>query len=276
MNPIGPTELRVVIQPQPSVGSQYGAVPARVFKKVFDAVLAALLAADREIYAKAASSEFHVCSLSTDPCEFGLVETVRATGPQAASSIALFRRCAGRVYRSDYRILLQYRRLMRAFQRIVAALDPAYFVVVRYDDSELPLDGFFRRQVDRVGLGAEPPLADVWFAGSVIMSFDGRLKAIDYQGAAWSGRLTLAASETQIDCVFDRAMGEDALNPFGNKEVSVVGRAIFTGDSNLPERVEVMRIEELPRTAEPLDIRGALAPAAVGELEDGLDHLHKR
>ena len=37
-----------------------------------------------------------------------------------------------------------------------------------------------------------------------------------------------------------------------------------------------MRIEELPRATEPLDIRGALAPAAVGELEDGLDHLHKR
>jgi hypothetical protein len=276
MNPVGPNELRVVVQPQPRSGSQAGAVPARVFKKVFDAVLAALLAADREIHPKAASSEFNIQVMSSYPCEFGLIETVRATGPQASSSIALFRRCAGRVYRSDYRILLQYRRLMRAFQRIVAALDPAYFVLLRYHDSELPLDGFFRRQVDRVGLGAEPPLADMWFAGSNIMEFEGRLEAIDYRGAAWTGLLTLTASETQIECVFDRTMGEDALNPFGNKEVSVAGRAIFTGDSNLPERVEVMTIMKLPRASQLFDIRGVLDSVAVGEGDDELDHLHKR
>ena len=149
MNPIGPTELRVVIQPIRASGRHNGGVPASVFKKVFDAVLAALVAADREVHPKAAASAFHVACLSANPCEFGFVETVRAAGGNAASSIALFRRCAGRVYRSDYRILLQYRRLMRAFQRIVAALDPAYIVLVRYHDSELPLDAFFRRQVDR-------------------------------------------------------------------------------------------------------------------------------
>ena len=56
---------------------------------------------------------------------------------------------------------------MRAFQRIAAALNPAYAVMVRYHDTELPLDEFFRRQVDRVGLANEArPMADMWFAGS--------------------------------------------------------------------------------------------------------------
>ncbi|RBP10595.1 hypothetical protein DFR50_11881 [Roseiarcus fermentans] len=275
MTPIGPTELRVVIQPVRPRGPLTGVVATAVFKKVFDAVWAALLAADREVHAKAAASEFHVCGLSVDPCEFGFVETMRATDPRAPSSIALFRRCAGRVYQSDYRILLQYRRLMRGFQRIAAALDPAYVVLVRYHDSELPLDAFFRRQVDRVGLGDEPPSRDIWFAGSVIMSFEGRLEAIDYRSAAWTGRLALAGGETQLECLFDRSMGEDALNPFGNKDVSVAGRAIFTGDSNLPERIEVMTIEELPRATRTLDIRGAMTPASVGDWDDGLDHFYK-
>jgi hypothetical protein len=277
VGPIGQNEIRVVIRPSQTLGSPAGAVPVAVFKKLFDAVLAGLIAADREIHARIATSEFLVSHLSVHPCEFGFVEKVRATGPGATSSIALFRRCAGRVYRSDYQILLQYRRLMRAFQRIVAALDPAYVVVMRYHDTELPLDEFFRRQIDRFGLANEAePLTDMWFAGVVISSFEGRLEALDYGGAIWRGRLTLAGGEAQIECVFNRAKGEDALNPFGNKDVSVVGRAIYTGDSRLPERVETITIEKLPRPAAAIDIRGALAPVAVGDWEDGLDHLHKR
>jgi len=266
MSPIGRTEIRVAMHPSRAAGATPAPVPALVFKKLFDAVLGALVAADREIHPKVASSEFLISHLSLSACEFGILERVRASGPAAASAVELFRRCAGRVYRSDYRILLQYRRLMRAFQRIVTALDPGYVVLVRYHDTELPLDEFFRRQVDRVGLANETrPLTDMWFAGIVICAFDGRLEAIDYRGAAWRGRLTLAGGDTQVDCVFDKSMGEDALNPFGNKEVSITGRAIFTGDSQLPERVEVLHMEELQRATAAIDIRGALAWASVGD-----------
>jgi hypothetical protein len=272
MNSIGRTEIRVVMYPPAA-----GPVPAFVFKKLFDAVLAALIAADREIHHKLASSEFVISHLALGACEFGILERVRASAPAPASAVELFRRCAGRVYRSDYQILLQYQRLMRAFQRVAAAIDPGYVVLVRYHDMELPLDEFFRRQVDRVGLANETrPLTDMWFAGIVISAFDGRLEAIDYRGASWRGRLTLAGGDTQIDCVFDRSMGEDALNPFGNKDVSITGRAIYTGDSQLPERLEVLHMEELPRATEAIDIRGALASAWVGGWEDGLDYLHKR
>ncbi len=277
MNPIGPNEIRVVVQTTQAPGSPAGLVRAAVFKKLFDAVLAALLAADREIHPKTASSAFLISHLSFAPCEFGLSEIVMASGSGAGSSIGLFRRCAGRVYRSDYQSLLQYPRLTRAFHRLVVALDPAHVAVARFQDTELPLDAFFRRQVDRVGLANEArPLTDMWFAGATINSFDGRLEAIDYRGAAWRGRLTLAGGEAAIECVFDKTMGEDALNPFGNKNVSVTGRAIHTGDSPLPERVEVISIEELPRVCAAIDIRGALAPVVVGDWEDGLDHLHKR
>ncbi len=273
MTSIGSNEIRIVVQPS----RPPGAVPAAVFKKLFDAVYAALIAADREVHPKSASSAFLISYLSADPCEFGLLEMVKTGGPGAVSSIALFRRCAARLYRSDYQILLQHRRLMRAFQRIAAALDPGFVVLVRYHDTELPLDEFFRRQVGRVGLANEtPPLTDTWFAGHVVSSFDGRLEAIDYRGAVWTGRLTLAGGETQIECVFDKSIGEDALNPFGNKEVSVTGLAIFTGDSPLPERVEVITVEERRRATAAMTIRGALAPAEIGELEDGLDYLHKQ
>ncbi len=85
--------------------------------------------------------------------------------------------------------------------------------------------------------------------------------------------MALSGGTAEIDCVFDKSKGEDALNPLGNKSVSVMGRAIYTGDSQLPERIEVLKIEEQPRPAAAIGVRGSLAPASSWDWERGLDHL---
>src|SRR5271165_1044577 len=270
--PVGSSEIRVVIRPIETPGFEPERIPAQAFKKVFDAFLAALVAADRELHPKSGSSEFFLSHLAMDPCEFGIMEKQRSRGLAGASAMELFRRCSGRVYRSDYQILLSYPRLMRAFHRIVKALDPAFVVLLRHADAELPMDGFFCRQVDRVGHWSNAPSrSEGWFAGTAITAFEGRLESIDYRGLTWTGRLGLAGADVQLECVFDKSKGEDALNPFGNKNVCVTGRAIYTGDSELPERVEVLTIEELRRAAKPMDIQGSLASYA--DRDDGLDQI---
>ena len=272
-SPVGPGEIRVVIRAVEAPGFGPELIPARLFKKIFDAFLAALVAADQELHAKPVSSQFFVSHLAKGSCEFGIIEKQRSFAA-GGSAIELFRRCAGRVYRSDYQILLRYQRLMRAFHRIVKALDPAWVVLVQYHDTELPLDGFFCRQVDRVGGPNEAQSRrKVWFAGTAITSFEGRLESIDYRGPVWRGHLALPGGTTQIDCVFDKSQGEDALNPFGNKSVSVTGRAIYTGDSQLPERIEVLKIEEQPKPTDVIDIQGSLARASSWDWEGGLDYL---
>ena len=221
------------------------------------------------------SSQFFVSHLGFGSCEFGIIEKQKSTAASGGSAIEFLRRSAGRVYRSDYQVLLQRPRLMRAFDRIVKAIDPAYVVLVQYNDMELPLDAFFCRQVDRVGrLGEPASQSDVWFAGAAVGSFEGRLEAIDYRGPVWKGRLTLSGGETRIECVFDRSRGEDALNPFGNKTVCVTGRAIYTGDSQLPERLEVLTIEEKNRVSAAIGIQGSLAPVLRGDWDGELDYLH--
>jgi hypothetical protein len=276
-SPIGESEIRVIVRPNQAPGFQPELISAPVFKKIFDGVLAALIAADRELHPKTVSSEFFISHLSIEPYEFGLIEKQNATGPNSLSSLELFRRCASRVYRSDYQILLRYPRLMRAFHRIVKALNPGCVVLIQYHDTELPLDDFFCRQVDRVGRPDDSLCrADILFAGRAITSFVGRLEALDYRGPVWSGRLMLSGSDIQIECLFDKAKGEDALNPFGNKEVSITGRAIYTGDSELPERIEVLEIEESPRPPRIVDIQGSLAPASSADWEHGLDYIDQQ
>ena len=113
--------------------------------------------------------------------------------------------------------------------------------------------------------------ADNWFLGSAIMSFEGRLDEIDYRGAVWTGDLMLPAGTTHIECVLDKSQGEDALNPFGNKNVCVTGRAIYTGDSQLPERIEVLTIEERTHVSAAIDIRGSLRLAPSTDEDNDLD-----
>jgi hypothetical protein len=272
-NLIGPNEVRVVIRPVEDRGDDFGPIPAELFKKTFDAFLTALMVTDRELQPKARSSEFLISQLALDPYEFGILEKRRAFGKTTPSAIEFFRLCAEGIYRSDYQTVVRHPRVTRAFIRIVKALDPSYHVLAQFNDTELPIDDFFRRQVDRVGVKDDAAGTDNWFLGSAIMSFEGRLDEIDYRGAVWTGDLMLPAGTTHIECVFDKSQGEDALNPFGNKNVCITGRAIYTGDSQLPERIEVLTIEERSHVRSAIDIRGSLRLALLTDEDNGLDYV---
>jgi len=270
-SPIGPNEIRVVIRPVEARDYDLGPIPAELFKKTFDAFLTALQVTDRELQPKARSNEFLISQLALNPYEFGIFEKRKALGQNSPSAIEFFRRCAEGIYRSDYQTVVRHPRVTRAFIRIIKALDPSFHVLAQFNDAELPVDDFFRRQVDRVGAKDEAVRTDNWFLGSAIMSFEGRLDEIDYRGAVWKGDLRLPAGTTHIECVLDKSQGEDALNPFGNKTVCVTGRAIYTGDSQLPERIEVLTIEEKAHVNAAIDIRGSLHLATSSDEDNGLD-----
>jgi hypothetical protein len=271
---IGSNEIRVVIRPVEARDYDLGPIPAELFKKTYDAFLTALQVTDRELQPKARSSEFFISQLALNPYEFGILEKRRSYGQSSPSAIEYFRRCAEGIYRSDYQTVVRHPRLTRAFIRIVKALDPDFHVLAQFVDTELPVDDFFGRQVDRVGAKEASGLqTDNWFLGSAMMSFEGRLDEIDYRGAVWTGDLMLPAGTTHIECVFDKSQGEDALNPFGNKNVCITGRAIYTGDSQLPERIEVLSIEERAHVNAAVDIRGSLCLTHFLEGDGGLDYV---
>lgn len=102
----------------------------------------------------------------------------------------------------------------------------------------------------------------LFFEGNAIISLDGTLGETDYRGRAWSGRLVLpGGGGAEVECVFDRSKGEDFYNEFGNKRVSVTGRAIYRSDSLLPKRFEVFSIQRVPIADEFKDFNGILAGA---------------
>ena len=110
---------------------------------------------------------------------------------------------------------------------------------------------FFCRQVDRVGGPSEVQSGtEAWFAGTAITSFEGRLE-IDRLSRPGLERLPDPSRRYDSNRLRVRQIpGRGCVEPLRQQERSVTGRAIYTGDSQLPERIEVLKIEEQPRAAD--------------------------
>ena len=273
-SPIRANEIRVVIRPVEARDYDLGPIPAQLFKKTFDGFLTALEMTDRELQPKARSSEFVISHLAINPYEFGISEKRRSYGQNSPSAVEFFRRCAEGIYRSDYQTVVRHPRLTRAFIRIVKALDPRFSrpgPIRRHGIA----DRRFLRPPGRSGGAKDEPAsqADNWFLGSAMMSFEGRLDEIDYRGAVWTGDLMLPAGTTHIECVFDKSQGEDALNPFGNKNVCI------TGEGNIHWRQSTSRANRSDRhRGKGACVRGDRHPWFVAsdqlsERDDDLDYV---
>lgn len=251
-----PDEVRIIIRPSGAPAADTRMIPARVFVSQLNAFFAALKAANAAINSKKTSSEFLISHLTIGSNEAGVIEHPRVANQGRAPAIEFFKRCFSDVYHSEYSRVYKYPRISTALIKIGRTVDEGYSTVAQFFDSEYPIDDFFRKQSQRLHISNR--VTRRWFCGTSITSFDGLLGEIDYRGPIWTGHLVLASSHKQIQCIFDKSKGENAYNPLGNKRVSVTGRAIYTGDDALPERIEVFRIVDNPRAEVSKDIKGSI------------------
>ncbi|MCR6502552.1 hypothetical protein MUO32_26345 [Shinella sp. CPCC 101442] len=253
--PLRNCEIRLIIKPADAPADSSRLIPARVLHRTFTSVLNALKSADAELHGRKHRSEFFISNLAMSSNILEMREHARTNG----SAVELLRNVAGSVYRSEFGRATEYRKLAQSIVSLGKAIDPAYPAVAVFETDVIPFDEFFARQAERLGKAMSPDsLKSRFHVGGVLGSFDGTLGNIDYRGTTWVGHLVLPGGGAQIECVFDRSKGEDAFNPYGNKRVTVRGRAIYTGDSQLPERMEVFSVEEVPLAREASDIRGSL------------------
>jgi len=75
---------------------------------------------------------------------------------------------------------------------------------------------------------------------------NGVLGKIEYLGRTWKGTRIIPGGNARIECIVERGSGEEICHRFSNKRVSTIGKAINTSDGQLPQRLEVIEIEEVP------------------------------
>jgi hypothetical protein len=269
VNPVRKGEVRLVIKPADAPTDSARLIPAEVLERTLRTVLSAIRAADAALHAKKRfRSDIFVSDLRMGSNEFALIEKRRSAAP--LGGVDLVRQVAGSVYRSEFERAVEYPKVAQCIVSIGKAINEDYPALALFETDSIPLDGFFAKQADRLGKALRAPeKRGQYFVGNSLTALDGTLGDIDYRGATWRGHLVLPGpAGTQIECIFDKSKGEDAYNPFGNKRVSIRGRAIYTGDSFLPERIEVIDVVQIPLAMEAVDIRGSLTGARYFGDED--------
>ena len=248
-------------------------IPAALLKKTFTAFLSALTTAGKEIGGKPNSFEFFIKDLKMRSNVLELEE--RTVSRVSGSPIALLKSMMLATYRSQPDQIDSDPVMAKCISRLAKLVNADYEIKASFADEEVPIDTFFASQAKRfaenAGKKTDRPL---FFVGPAIGTFDGYLKAIDYRGTTWSGYLVLHGGRNiQIQCIFDKSKGSNEINQHGNKKVSITGTAIYTGESALPERIEVREIRGIDESTEYKDIGGTLRGSDYSGWNDGFETI---
>jgi hypothetical protein len=119
------------------------------------------------------------------------------------------------------------------------------------------IDGFFAAQAQRALEPITQDALETPFNGASLSSFDGVVKELSHLGRIVEGILTLTAGGKRISCTFDSADFPNLRDSF-DRRARVEGMAYYTGESALPERLEVKRITLLKEKPDLLRWKGAL------------------
>ncbi|AVF03904.1 MULTISPECIES: hypothetical protein [Devosia] len=114
-------------------------------------------------------------------------------------------------------------------------------------DNVIRLDPYLAAQAEKV-------LADIkklegkpaYFAGMALGSFDGTLRAVDFQQAQKTGVVRLSAGDLPLTCDISRVPLEEIAAALEKRAV-FYGTARYDGKSGLPRLLEVRRIEVVPK-----------------------------
>lgn len=114
-------------------------------------------------------------------------------------------------------------------------------------DNVIRLDSYLAAQAEKV-------LSDIkrmeskpaYFEGMALGSFDGTLRAVDFQQAQKIGVLRLSAGDLPLTCDISRVSLEEITAALEKRAV-FYGTARYDGKSGLPKLLEVRRIEVVPK-----------------------------
>lgn len=111
------------------------------------------------------------------------------------------------------------------------------------ESNVIRIDDFFDRQADRALAEYDEQEVDKpLFAGSAFGTFDGVLKEVDLRGSVARARLVLTAGGIEIDCVCNSITVEN-LREALDRRVVVTAQAIYDGESRLPKRLDLTKIQ---------------------------------
>lgn len=217
----------------------HGRVPARVFANKLRQLVSALEAADR----LANGIPVHTYVLAgmhmSEPTALIKEVALESITGELGSAIPIFHDAVESIKAHDSRTTA-LASVIRHVQFLSSGASSKFgFAEVRSADlNVIRIDDFLRKRTSAIRRAA----TDQWYNGVVFGTFDGVLDYVDVRGFLPQIKLTLSAGGKELDCVCRREDIE-VLGEALHHRVRVSGRAIYSGQSPLPIRVEVTGVE---------------------------------
>lgn len=138
-------------------------------------------------------------------------------------------------------------------------------------ENVIRIDRFLAEKAERIlaEIKRQDPL-NLAFQGAAYGSFDGIMKAVDFQPAMKRGVLWLSAGGMPIQCNITNIALEDVRAAVESRCV-VYGLAHYDGNSGLPKLLDIHKVEVIPKAGSISPWRGALEFYDIGD--DGWSDL---
>lgn len=219
-------------------------VRAEVFARQLTALIKALEAADK-IANGGVRFDYVIAELKNESASVTLTEVVSSKKSRAESGIKVLGDTIEGIIKFNPRAIHKHSQCLPHIVSIAQGVSNDFFYsdINIGDDISFRVDDLFLEQVLRAREFVTMRMERL-YTGVAIGTFDGTIKEVDLRGDAPRLKLILRAGGKEIDCVYSGATSEQ-IREILDRRVSVEGRAHYSGKSGLPERIEILKHQEI-------------------------------
>jgi hypothetical protein len=240
----------------------------RVLAAVFAQKLAALIRGLRSADALANGAQLHeyvIADLGVGSARAALDEVIARHGNVMHSAVAFYGDCVDALSHSDFRKALDFGETVNKVASLTNGVGKKFsHAEIEIDDGRaFRVDGFLAQQAARaIRVRKEELGALRYFSGTSEGTFDGEIQEVDLRGAIPQVKLILTAGSKEIDCTL-RGFSVEAIRAALKRRSRFEGRAVYSGESALPVRIEIRRIAPIEPASDFRRWKGSFAPFEV-------------
>lgn len=245
----------------------------RVLASIFAQKLASVIRGLRSADTLANGSQIHdyvITELSGGSARVALDEVVSRHGLAMQSPVATYANCVDALSHSDFNKASTFGETVEKIASLTKGVGKNFsHAEIEIDDGRaFRVDNFLQQQASRATrLHKEAKRATRFFVGTTDATFDGEIQEVDLRGAIPQVKLIMSAGAREIDCIL-HGFTLDAIRAALKVRARFEGRAVYSGDSALPARLEIRKIVPLHGSNDFRRWRGSFSPFEVLDWEE--------
>ena len=225
-------------------------VLASVFADKLKQLVKALEASDKSANNGVQNYHYLIVELNATSASAKIVEKKYSMKSPENSSISTLTSCINSIANADFDFSLRYPDITKKMLKLSENTQKKYsHAEFHCSNKIIKIDSaFYKNALEAENRNQKLTTSEKWFKGCVIGSFDGQVLVVDYRDkSAPKSIIRLTSGGVEIECNYPEEMSNEIISIL-KQRVNIVGRAYYSGNSGLPNRIEILEKPELVRT----------------------------